>query len=214
MQHKTNYKNGQEIWRQKGNILTYFFKDGTLKAKGKFIDGLMEGEWIFNRENGDLWQVGNFKNGRKHGSWVRYNKTGKIEYEENFENGKLIKRGVQKQDPQKMKAYNSFAAWKKDQSPKNQKLITLLEKLIKKVAPSCTAIVKWGQGCWVQGDTPKIYIHTELDHIQFGFYAGSLLNDPQQLLVGTGKYVRYMKVRTVQDIDVEVFSYLIKQVTG
>lgn len=91
MQSKTHYKNGQEIFKQKGNILTYFFKDGTVKAKGKSMNGVMEGKWIFNRENGDLWQVGNFKNGKKHGSWIRYGKTGVIEYEERFEAGKVVK---------------------------------------------------------------------------------------------------------------------------
>lgn len=91
MQGKTHYKNGQKIYEQKGSILSYFFKNCTLKARGKSIDGVMEGKWIFNRENGDLWQVGYFKNGKKHGSWMRYSKTGKIEYEENFDNGKILK---------------------------------------------------------------------------------------------------------------------------
>lgn len=92
MQNKTHYKNGQEIYSQKGNILSYFFKDGTLKAKGKSINNTMEGKWIFNRQNGDLWQVGHFKAGKKHGSWIRYGKTGKIEYDENFKNDKVIKK--------------------------------------------------------------------------------------------------------------------------
>lgn len=91
MQGKTHYKNGQEIFKKRGTVLTYYFKDGTLKAKGKSIDGTMEGKWIFNRENGDLWQVGHFRSGKKHGSWVRYGKTGAIEYNENFENGRIVK---------------------------------------------------------------------------------------------------------------------------
>lgn len=85
------YKNGQKTSERKGDILTYYFKTGVVKARGKYIDDMMEGKWIFNRENGKLWQVGNFKKGIKQGKWIRYNKNGDIEMEAFFENGKKIK---------------------------------------------------------------------------------------------------------------------------
>ena len=71
--------------------------------------------------------------------------------------------------------------------------------------------VKWGQGCWVSGTIPKIFIHTEPDYVQFGFYNGSALKDPNKLLVGSGKYVRHIKVRALKDINVPVFTNLIIQ---
>ena len=86
------YKNGQVISEQKGKTLTYFFKTGEIKAKGKSIDNLMEGKWIFNRESGMLWQIGHFKKNKKHGEFVRYNKAGKEEYRARFTEGKLIER--------------------------------------------------------------------------------------------------------------------------
>jgi antitoxin component YwqK of YwqJK toxin-antitoxin module len=39
----------------------------------------MEGDWIFYRETGQLWQKGNFRNGKKHGSSIRYDKKEKID---------------------------------------------------------------------------------------------------------------------------------------
>ena len=60
MENKT-YKNGQLISEQKGSHLTYFYKNGKVKAKGIFENNLMQGEWIFYRETGQLWQMGNFK---------------------------------------------------------------------------------------------------------------------------------------------------------
>jgi hypothetical protein len=86
-----NYKNGQKIFKQKGDILTYFFKTGIIKAKGKHVNGLMEGKWIFNRESGQLWQVGSFKKGIKHGKWIRYNKICDLEHEAEYQNGKIVK---------------------------------------------------------------------------------------------------------------------------
>jgi hypothetical protein len=118
-----------------------------------------------------------------------------------------------KKKPRRMKAYESFSEWKKDQSTRNKKLIGELARLVKKEAPQFTATVKWGQGCWVSGNVPKIYIHAEDDHVQFGFYSGASLNDPEKLLVGSGKYVRHIKVRTAKDIDPAAFADLISQLT-
>lgn len=88
---KKEYANGQKTYEQKGDTLTYFFKDGKVKAEGLSIHDLMEGEWKFYRESGQLWQVGNFKNGQKDSTWVRYDKNGSLEYKENFKNGKITK---------------------------------------------------------------------------------------------------------------------------
>jgi antitoxin component YwqK of YwqJK toxin-antitoxin module len=52
----------------------------------------MEGEWLFNRESGKLWQIGNFLNGEKHGLRIRYNDEGRIGYKAEFANNKLVKR--------------------------------------------------------------------------------------------------------------------------
>ncbi len=86
------YANGQKTYEQKGDILTYFFKDGTVKATGKSINGMMQGEWNFYRATGQLWQVGNFKDDLKHGTWIRYDRSGNLEYEAYFENGKERKK--------------------------------------------------------------------------------------------------------------------------
>lgn len=61
--------------------------NGNKKAEGRFVRETMEGEWIFYRKTGQLWQVGNFKEGQKHGPWIRYDKNDSLEYQEVFENG-------------------------------------------------------------------------------------------------------------------------------
>ncbi len=91
MKQKT-YANGQKTYEQKGDVLTYFFKTGEIKAVGKSVNDSMQGEWKFYRESGQLWQVGNFKDNLKHGKWIRYDKEDRLEYEEYFENGKQVKK--------------------------------------------------------------------------------------------------------------------------
>jgi hypothetical protein len=114
--------------------------------------------------------------------------------------------------PQKMKAYASFVEWKRDQSLKNQKLITALAGIVKKTAPQLTQTVKWGQGCFASEGVPKAYIHAEPDHVQFGFYAGAALDDPEGLLVGKGKHVRHVKVFSTRDIPRDALVALLEQV--
>jgi antitoxin component YwqK of YwqJK toxin-antitoxin module len=92
MMKQKNYANGQKTYEQKGDLLTYFFKTGVIKAIGKSVNDIMQGEWKFYRESGQLWQVGNFKDNQKHGKWVRYDKEDKLEYEEHFVNGKILKK--------------------------------------------------------------------------------------------------------------------------
>ena len=92
MLEKNLYANGQPVYEMTGDKLTYFYKNGKIKAQGLFINNLMEGEWIFYRETGQLWQVANFRNNKKHGLWIRYDKNDKIEYQEKFEENKIIKK--------------------------------------------------------------------------------------------------------------------------
>lgn len=92
MLDKEFYANGQKQYEQNGDMLTYFYKDGKIRAIGKYIDGKMEGEWKFYRATGHFWQTGNFKANKKHGLFTRYDRNDAVEYEENFIDDKPIKR--------------------------------------------------------------------------------------------------------------------------
>lgn len=115
--------------------------------------------------------------------------------------------------PQKMKDYEDFSSWYEDQSEKNKNLIEKLKIIIEQTAPQLITTVKWGQGCWIVNDMPRVFIHTEEDHVQLGFYNGSSLEDPNGLLSGSGKYVRFIKVYKPEDINSKAYSRIIEQAT-
>ena len=69
MLDKKYYANGTPVYDLTGDRLTYYYKNGKLKAEGKYINDKMEGEWLFYRETNQLWQVGKFKDGMK-GGWL------------------------------------------------------------------------------------------------------------------------------------------------
>lgn len=91
MENNNTYKNGQVISEQKENRLTYYYKNGKVKAEGIFENDMMQGQWLFYRETGQLWQVGSFKDSIKHGHFIRYDRADKLEYDEHFAEGKKTK---------------------------------------------------------------------------------------------------------------------------
>ena len=51
----------------------------------------------------------------------------------------------------KMKAYATFDQYLTDQPARNQRIIRVLRKFVKRAAPQLDESVKWGNGCWVKG---------------------------------------------------------------
>jgi hypothetical protein len=111
----------------------------------------------------------------------------------------------------KMKAYASFDAYLKDQSPRNQTIIRSLRRLVKRTEPALVEAVKWGNGCWVGDDGPVAYVFSASEYVQFGFFYGSSLKDPKRMLEGTGKFVRHIKVPARSTIDERAFAALLRQ---
>jgi hypothetical protein len=111
----------------------------------------------------------------------------------------------------KMKAYKSFDDYLADQTPGNRTVIRALRQFVTRTAPQLQESVKWGNGCWLHEKTPVAYVYSAPDHVQFGFFNGSALKDPQQLLNGAGKFVRHVKVRRRSDIDEKPFGALLRQ---
>jgi hypothetical protein len=111
----------------------------------------------------------------------------------------------------KMKKYASFDDYLEAQPPKNRSIIRALRRFVKRLQPGLEESVKWGNGCWVKGKAPVSYVYSAADHVQFGFFHGSALKDPRDLLEGNGQYVRHVKVRRTSEIDEDAFKALLRQ---
>lgn len=110
-----------------------------------------------------------------------------------------------------MKKFDSFDDWAQAQSPEHRKVISKLRKLTANVAPGLVETSKWGNGCWVKGELPILFLHAEKSHLQFGFFAGAKLSDPQNLLKGTGKFVRHIRIQSPNDVDEKALSTMIRK---
>ncbi len=62
----------------------------------------------------------------------------------------------------------------------------------------------------LDGDFGGLFVRK--NHISFEFTEGFLMNDPQKLLEGNGKYRRHLKLRTLDDIENKRVEFFVKQV--
>jgi hypothetical protein len=111
----------------------------------------------------------------------------------------------------KMKSYESFDQWKKDQSKSNQSLIQALRKLVNGCNLPLEESVKWGNGCWLYKGLPTVYLHSSDSCVQLGFFAGAMLSDHKKRLEGKGKFIRFIPIRSKEEIDESYFLALIKK---
>ena len=60
------------------------------------------------------------------------------------------------------------------------------------------------------GDAAFGYVNAFTNHVNVGFFLGPELEDPQGLLEGTGKFMRHVKLRPGQEIDVAALKLLVE----
>jgi hypothetical protein len=68
------------------------------------------------------------------------------------------------------------------------------------------------QASFTQSPIDRIcYIAPQKNYVNFGFFFGGQLPDPQHVLVGEGKRMRHVKVRCVEDASDPALEQLMKE---
>jgi hypothetical protein len=83
--------------------------------------------------------------------------------------------------------------------------IELRQLVLEELAPCCEYILEVYIVAMHYGPTHKMkdaicYIGVQKDHVNLGFLHGSRLADPQRILEGTGKQMRHIKIRSMEDL--------------
>jgi hypothetical protein len=95
---------------------------------------------------------------------------------------------------------------------KGSKLIAVAEglrRLVKKtVSGSTESMNPWGIPAF-ESDGPMCFFMVGKNHVTFGFLRGTSLPDPEGLLEGTGKNLRHVKLRCVEDLKGPALKKLI-----
>jgi hypothetical protein len=95
--------------------------------------------------------------------------------------------------------------------PKLQEIVRELRELIQEVVPEATETVNpWGIPIF-ELNGPMCYFMVAKKHITFGFPRGTSLTDPKGLLEGTGKNLRHVKLRKVEDLQQDGLHELVEE---
>src|SRR5271170_1794355 len=89
----------------------------------------------------------------------------------------------------------------KDENPALQKVVRGLRNLVKASVPRAKITVNsWGIPTFEAKD-PFCFYMVGKNHVTLGFHNGTSLDDPEKLLEGTGKNLRHVKLRSVEDLE-------------
>ena len=86
-------------------------------------------------------------------------------------------------------------------------IVAALRTVILEIDPNACEVVRLGDRAATYGIGPKkmkegyTYILPHKSWVNLGFYKGASLKDPSGLLEGTGKNMRHIKIRSVEDTE-------------
>ena len=90
--------------------------------------------------------------------------------------------------------------------------VEALRDIVRSAVPRAKEIAyrRWRIIAYV-GDSSFCYIAPLRNGANLGFYQGTSLSDPHQLLEGTGKNLRHVKIRRPQDLRMRALRALVRQ---
>jgi hypothetical protein len=107
-------------------------------------------------------------------------------------------------------AAESIDAYAKSLGDWRGDVVRELDALVRKAAPGTSGSIKWAQPVYeLQG--PFAYVKAFTTAVNFGFWRGADLSDPDGALEGTGDRMRHVKIRSAEDVDPERFTAWVKE---
>jgi hypothetical protein len=95
------------------------------------------------------------------------------------------------------------------QSSPQKEILQKLRKIILKAFPDIKEEMKWGVPVYKGG---KYYIGSLRDSVNMGFSVKGMPEKDKKLFKGSGKFMRHIKIRTLQEIDEKQIVKLMKLV--
>jgi hypothetical protein len=88
-------------------------------------------------------------------------------------------------------------------------VVSMLRQLILDAAPDAAESIKWSQPVY-EDNGPFCYIKAFKNHVNFGFWRGAELPDPEGILEGSGAKMRHVKISGTDDIRKKAFQDLVR----
>jgi hypothetical protein len=100
-----------------------------------------------------------------------------------------------------------------DNAPADQKeIMNTIRTLIHQSVQNAEEEFKWSRPVF-RTKKDFAYLKTAKNHVTLGFFNPEKINDPQNLLEGTGKDMKHINIRHINDINTGLFASWLKSVS-
>ena len=101
--------------------------------------------------------------------------------------------------------HNEVTNYIKNAPQEQQEIMTVIRKLIHAKVPNVMEEFKWRRPVFKQ-KKDFAYLVANKKHVNFGFSQFEKIKNPTDRLEGTGKTMRHVKLRTISDVDEQLFG--------
>jgi hypothetical protein len=89
-------------------------------------------------------------------------------------------------------------------------VVSRVRAIVRAAAPEAKESIKWAQPVY-ERNGPFCYVKAFKNSVNFGFWHGVDLDDPQGVLQGSGAKMRHVKLAGIDDVDEGILADLIRQ---
>ena len=101
-------------------------------------------------------------------------------------------------------------SWMSEVGQELRSVAEALRQLVLQADPKLTETIKWGNPTYERAGK-VCYLAVGKAYVSLGFFNGAALTDPEGLIEGTGRKMRHIKVRRVEDIRSEQFTTWVRE---
>ena len=101
-------------------------------------------------------------------------------------------------------------SWMSEVSLELRSIAEALRQLVLRADPALTEAIKWGNPVYEKVGKVCLLVAGRA-YVSLGFFNGASLTDPEGLIEGTGKKMRHIKVRNLEDIWSDRFTSWIRE---
>jgi hypothetical protein len=88
--------------------------------------------------------------------------------------------------------------------------VSRVRTVVLEAEPKLRESIKWAQPVF-ELSGPVCYMKVFANHVNFGFWRGASLKDPDQLLLGDGEKMRNVRLSKLADIDAPQFARWVRE---
>lgn len=100
--------------------------------------------------------------------------------------------------------------WLRTRSEEYRPIVQKWFERLRRSGPDVLELLHDGAATACVGDVPFAYVGAFKNHVNVGFFNGAALDDPFELLEGTGKRMRHVKLKPGVDVDAHALDELIR----